>query len=153
MRRLTRRQQKTPGIAPGGFAAGLDQPWACLAGVLDLCFATFLWCVVFFEAVLCDDFLAFLGIGFCISVSGIATFKKSEDLRSVLKDVPLDGLLVETDAPYLAPMPHRGKRNEPSFVVNTAVALAALKGVSADELAHATTDNFFRLFTKAARPA
>jgi TatD DNase family protein len=95
---------------------------------------------------------AALGLGFCISVSGIATFKKSEELRSVLKDVPLDRLLVETDAPYLAPMPHRGKRNEPSFVVNTAAALATLKGVSADELARATTDNFFRLFTKAERP-
>jgi TatD DNase family protein len=96
---------------------------------------------------------AALDLDFCISVSGIATFKKSEELRSVLKEVPLDRLLVETDAPYLAPMPHRGKRNEPSFVVNTAVALAALKGVSADELARATTENFFRLFTKAERPA
>jgi len=95
---------------------------------------------------------AALDLGFCISVSGIATFKKSEELRAVLKDVPLDRLLVETDAPYLAPMPHRGKRNEPSFVVNTASALAALKGVSPDELARTTTDNFFRLFTKAERP-
>jgi len=89
---------------------------------------------------------AALDLGFCISV------KKSEELRAVLKDVPLDRLLVETDAPYLAPMPHRGKRNEPSFVVNTASALAALKGVSPDELARTTTDNFFRLFTKAERP-
>jgi TatD DNase family protein len=95
---------------------------------------------------------AALDLGFCISASGIATFKKSEELRNVLKDVPLDRLLVETDAPYLAPMPHRGKRNEPSFVVNTAAALAALKGVNAEELAHATTGNFFRLFTKAERP-
>jgi TatD DNase family protein len=96
---------------------------------------------------------AALDMGFCISVSGIATFKKSEELRAVLKTVPLDRLLVETDAPYLAPMPYRGKRNEPSFVVNTAAMLAELKGVSADELAAATTDNFFRLFTKAKRPA
>ncbi|HEX3672699.1 MAG TPA: TatD family hydrolase [Rhizomicrobium sp.] len=96
---------------------------------------------------------AALEMGFCISVSGIATFKKSEELRAVLKTVPLDRLLVETDAPYLAPMPYRGKRNEPSFVVNTAAMLAELKGVSADELAHATTDNFFRLFSKAKRPA
>jgi len=91
-------------------------------------------------------------LGFCISVSGIATFKKSDELRAVLKTVPLDRLLVETDAPYLAPMPYRGKRNEPSFVVNTAAMLAELKGVSSEELATATTDNFFRLFTKAKRP-
>jgi TatD DNase family protein len=96
---------------------------------------------------------AALELGFHISASGIMTFKKSEDLRSVLKDVPLDRLLVETDAPFLAPMPHRGKRNEPAFVAQTAAALAELKGVSADELARATTDNFFRLFTRAARPA
>jgi TatD DNase family protein len=96
---------------------------------------------------------AALEMGFCISVSGIATFKKSEELRAVLKTVPLDRFLVETDAPYLAPMPYRGKRNEPSFVVNTAAMLAELKGVSIDELAKATTDNFFRLFTKASRPA
>ncbi|HXL98492.1 MAG TPA: TatD family hydrolase [Rhizomicrobium sp.] len=96
---------------------------------------------------------AALDLGFCISVSGIATFKKSQDLRAVLKEVPLERLLVETDAPYLAPMPHRGKRNEPAFVTNTAATLAELKGVSAEELARATTDNFFRLFTKAARPA
>jgi TatD DNase family protein len=95
---------------------------------------------------------AALSLGFCISVSGIATFKKSDDLRTVLKDVPLNRLLVETDAPYLAPMPHRGKRNEPAFVAHTAAALAQLKGVSADELARATTDNFFGLFTKVARP-
>jgi TatD DNase family protein len=69
-----------------------------------------------------------------------------------LKGVPLDRLLVETDAPYLAPMPHRGKRNEPAFVVHTAAQLADLKGVSAEELARATTDNFFRLFTRAERP-
>lgn len=96
---------------------------------------------------------AALDLGFYISASGIATFKKSEELRSVLKGVPLDRLLVETDAPYLAPMPHRGKRNEPAFVAHTAAALAALKGVPQDEFAAATTDNFFRLFTKARRPA
>jgi TatD DNase family protein len=96
---------------------------------------------------------AALDLGFCISVSGIATFKKSDELRGVLKEVPLDRLLVETDAPFLAPMPYRGKRNEPAFVVNTAAMLAELKGVSSAELAEATTDNFFRLFTKAKRPA
>ena len=96
---------------------------------------------------------AALELGFYISVSGIATFKKSDTLRAVLKTVPLDRLLVETDAPYLAPMPHRGKRNEPAFVANTAAVLAELKSVSADALAEATTENFFRLFTRAERPA
>jgi TatD DNase family protein len=95
---------------------------------------------------------ASLDLGLSISVSGIATFKKSDDLRAVLKDVPLDRLLVETDAPYLAPMPHRGKRNEPAFVAHTAAMLADLKGVSAEDLAAATTENFFRLFTKVTRP-
>jgi TatD DNase family protein len=95
---------------------------------------------------------AALAIGFYISASGIATFKKSDALRDVLKIVPLDRLLVETDAPYLAPMPYRGKRNEPAFVKNTAEALADLNGVHFDELATATTDNFFRLFTRAKRP-
>ena len=95
---------------------------------------------------------AALELGMFISVSGIATFKKSDELRAVLNTVPLDRLLVETDAPYLAPMPYRGKRNEPAFVKNTAIMLAELKGVSFDALAEATTDNFFRLFTKARRP-
>jgi TatD DNase family protein len=95
---------------------------------------------------------AALELGLFISVSGIATFKKSDALRAVLARVPLDRLLVETDAPYLAPAPHRGKRNEPAFVVNTAAALAEVKGVSPDEIAAATTDNFFRLFTRAQRP-
>ena len=85
-------------------------------------------------------------------MSGIATFKKSDELRAVLKDVPLDRLLVETDAPFLAPMPHRGKRNEPAFVAHTAAALAALKGVSAQEIEDATTANFFRLFSKVVAP-
>jgi TatD DNase family protein len=95
---------------------------------------------------------AALDLGLYISVSGIATFKKSEELRAVLKDVPLNRLLVETDAPYLAPTPHRGKRNEPAFVVHTAAALAMLKGVSAHELDAITTTNFFRLFTKVVPP-
>ncbi len=96
---------------------------------------------------------ATLALGLSISVSGIATFKKSEALRDVLKSVPLNRLMVETDAPYLAPMPHRGKRNEPSFVTHTASVLAAIKNVSAEEIAIITSDNFFRLFTKAVRPA
>ena len=95
---------------------------------------------------------AAVSLGFYISASGIITFKKSEELRSVLADVPLERLLVETDAPYLAPVPVRGKRNEPAYVAHTARALSELKGVSAEELARATTDNFFRLFTKARRP-
>jgi TatD DNase family protein len=66
--------------------------------------------------------------------------------------VPLDRLLVETDAPYLAPVPYRGKRNEPAFVAATAAAVAAVKGVAPEVLAAATTDNFFRLFQKASRP-
>ena len=93
-----------------------------------------------------------LKLGLYISVSGIATFKKSDALRDVIKTVPLDRLLVETDAPYLAPVPHRGQTNEPSFVVHTAKTVADLKGVSTDELANATTDNFFRLFSKVKRP-
>ena len=92
---------------------------------------------------------AMVARGFYISASGIATFKKAEPIRAALKDVPLDRLLVETDAPYLAPQPHRGKPNEPAFVVHTAATLAELKGVSFDALADATTENFFRLFSKA----
>jgi TatD DNase family protein len=96
---------------------------------------------------------AALALGLSISVSGIATFKNSAALRDVIKSVPLDRLLVETDAPFLAPVPHRGKTNEPSFVVHTAAMLAALKAVSPDELAAVTTGNFFRLFRKAQRPS
>ncbi len=94
-----------------------------------------------------------LEIGFYISISGIVTFKKADELRTIVATVPLERLLVETDAPYLAPMPHRGKRNEPAFVKNTAEVVARLKGVDVALLEQATTDNFFRLFTKARRPA
>jgi TatD DNase family protein len=93
-----------------------------------------------------------LALGFCISASGIATFKNSGAIRDVLKDVPRDRLLVETDAPYLAPVPHRGKRNEPAFVAHTAAMLAELAGAAPDEIAAATTENFFRLFSKTKRP-
>jgi TatD DNase family protein len=92
---------------------------------------------------------AALALGFYISVSGIATFKKADGLRATLKDVPLNRLLVETDAPYLAPQPTRGKRNEPAYIVHTAAMLAELKGITPSEMADATTENFFRLFAKA----
>jgi len=94
-----------------------------------------------------------LDLGFYISISGIVTFKNADELRAIVRDVPLDRLLVETDAPYLAPVPYRGKRNEPAYVAATAAAVAALKGIQPDALAEATTHNFFRLFRKAARPA
>jgi TatD DNase family protein len=93
-----------------------------------------------------------LKMGFHISFSGIVTFKNAKDLKDVASKVPLDRLLVETDAPFLAPQPTRGKRNEPAFMVHTAAMLAELKDVSAEDIAAATTENFFRLFTKA-RPA
>jgi len=96
---------------------------------------------------------AALELGLHISVSGIATFKKSEMLRATLKEVPLNRLLIETDCPYLAPQPVRGKRNEPAFVVHTAAMLAELKRITAAELGQVTTENFFRLFSRAARAA
>jgi TatD DNase family protein len=89
-----------------------------------------------------------LEIGFYISLSGILTFKNAVELRETAAKVPMERLLVETDAPYLAPVPKRGKRNEPSFVVHTAEKLAEVKGVSAAELAEATTANFLRLFSR-----
>ncbi len=94
---------------------------------------------------------AALELGFYIGVSGIMTFKKAEELRETLRRVPLERLLVETDAPYLAPVPQRGKQNEPAFVVHTAAALAELKAVKADELAAVTSENFYTLFSRAPR--
>jgi TatD DNase family protein len=91
---------------------------------------------------------AALDMDLCISASGILTFKKADALRDVLCDVPLERLLVETDAPYLAPVPHRGGRNEPAYVAETAKVLAGLKGIAPDALAQATTENFLRLFTR-----
>ena len=91
-------------------------------------------------------------MGFYISLSGIISFKNAQTIRDALADVPLERLLVETDAPYLAPVPHRGKRNEPSYVVHTNKVLAGLKNISEEECARITTDNFFRLFDKAKRP-
>jgi TatD DNase family protein len=90
-----------------------------------------------------------VALGFYISISGIVTFRNAEELRTIVRDLPLDRLLVETDAPYLAPVPYRGKRNEPAFVVATAAAVAALKGVTPERLGEATRDNFFHLFSKA----
>ncbi len=94
---------------------------------------------------------AALDLGLYVSISGIVTFKAADDLRAIVRDIPLDRLLVETDAPFLAPIPKRGKRNEPSFVAHTAAKVAELKGVSIAEIEAATTDNFFRLFAKADR--
>jgi TatD DNase family protein len=85
-------------------------------------------------------------LGLYVSMSGILTFKASEDLRSIARDVPLDRLLVETDAPYLAPMPYRGKRNEPAYVAQTAKVLAEVKGVSVEEIATATSANARRCY-------
>jgi TatD DNase family protein len=90
-----------------------------------------------------------LKLGLYISISGIVTFKKADELRAVVKTVPLDRLLVETDSPYLAPVPYRGKSNEPAYVTKTAAVVAELKGVTPAELAAQTTANFFRLFHKA----
>jgi TatD DNase family protein len=87
-------------------------------------------------------------LGCYVSFSGILTFKRSDELRAIAAEVPLDRLLVETDAPYLAPVPHRGRRNEPAYVAETARVLADVKGMSPDDLASTTTNNFFRLFTK-----
>jgi TatD DNase family protein len=96
---------------------------------------------------------AALDLGFYISISGIVTFKNADDLRAIVRDVvPLERLLIETDAPYLAPVPYRGRRNEPAYVAATAAAVAALKGIAPEQLAELTTANFFRLFAKAQRP-
>ncbi len=89
---------------------------------------------------------AALSLGFHISISGIVTFKKALQIKEVASFVPLDRLLVETDAPYLAPVPHRGKLNHPALVRHVAEEVAALKGISLDALAQATTSNFCRLF-------
>ena len=94
-----------------------------------------------------------LALGFYISISGIVTFKAAESLRAIVRGIPLDRLLVETDSPYLAPIPKRGKTNEPAFVAHTAAKVAELKSVGIAELEAATTANFFRLFSKAERPA
>lgn len=93
-----------------------------------------------------------ISLGHYVSFSGIITFKNADELRAIAANVPMDRLLVETDAPYLAPAPHRGKRNEPAFTAHTAAVLAEVKGVSLEEISRQTTENFFRLFSKVPRP-
>ena len=93
---------------------------------------------------------AAMDLGFCISISGIVTFKSATDLRDVARRIPLDRLLVETDSPWLAPVPRRGKQNEPAYVRHTAEFLAELRGESFTTLAAATSANFFSLFRSAA---
>jgi len=94
-----------------------------------------------------------IALGLSISFTGIITFKNSADLRAIAAELPADRILVETDAPYLAPGKLRGKRNEPSYVVETAKVLAETRGVAFDEIARQTTENFFRLFSKVPRSA
>ena len=93
-----------------------------------------------------------MAMGFRISFSGIVTFKNAQALREVAVRVPLDRMLVETDSPYLAPVPHRGKPNEPAYVRHVAAEIARLRGIGVEEVGRATTENFFRLF-RDARPA
>jgi len=92
---------------------------------------------------------AVMALGLYVSISGIVTFKTADALRETVKTVPMDRLLVETDSPYLAPVPFRGKRNEPAYTANTAAKVAEIKGVDTETLGAATTENFFRLFSKA----
>lgn len=92
-----------------------------------------------------------LELNYYISISGIVTFKNATELREVAKNIPIDRLLVETDSPYLAPVPYRGKSNQPRYVRAVAEFVAQLRGVSLEQLAQQTTDNFFRLFNRAHR--
>lgn len=94
---------------------------------------------------------AAIDLGFYISFSGIVTFKSAKDLQAVAKLVPLDRILIETDSPYLAPVPFRGKTNEPGFVKHVAEYIADLRGIAVADVARASTDNFFRLFQGAAQ--
>ncbi len=94
-----------------------------------------------------------IALGGYVSFSGVITFKKNDALRAIAASIPDDRILVETDAPFLAPEPYRGKRNEPAFVTNTARALAAARGTDYDTVARQTTDNFFRLFSKVPKPS
>ena len=98
-----------------------------------------------------DLAFAAVDLGHYVSFTGILTFKNSDALREVAAALPVDRIMVETDAPYLAPLPYRGKRNEPAYVAETAKVLADTRGISADEIARQTTENFFRLFSKVPR--
>lgn len=92
-----------------------------------------------------------LALGFYVSFSGIVTFKNAKAVQEVARKAPLDRILVETDSPYLAPVPYRGKTNEPAYVKHTAEYIAELRGISYEAVSEATTENFFRLFSHAAR--
>jgi TatD DNase family protein len=94
-----------------------------------------------------------LDLGFYVSLSGIVTFKNAQDLQATAKWLPADQMLVETDSPFLAPVPHRGQKCEPAFVADTTRFVADLRGEDVEQLADATTANFFRLFKKAQGPA
>jgi TatD DNase family protein len=94
-----------------------------------------------------------IALGLFISFTGILTFKTSAELRAIAAELPADRILIETDAPYLAPGPFRGKRNEPAYVVETAKVLAETRGVALEDIARQTSENFFRLFHKVPRPA
>jgi len=95
---------------------------------------------------------AAIELGFLISFSGVVTFKKAEDLRETARRLPMDKMLIETDAPFLAPAPYRGRRNEPAYVVETARAVADLRGITHDEIGRATSENFTRLFKSLLQP-
>lgn len=112
-------------------------PTKTLKGVMH-CFSSSRW--------MAEEALA---LGFYMSASGIITFKKSEELRDIFKQVPLDRLLVETDSPFLAPDPYRGKTNEPAYVAHTGKKLAYIKDISLEDMAHQTSQNFFTLFSRA----
>jgi TatD DNase family protein len=96
---------------------------------------------------------ASIALGFYISFSGIVTFKNARDLQETAAKVPLDRLLIETDSPYLAPVPFRGKRNDPSLVVHVAEKIAELRGISVEAVAQASTENFYRIFNKIEKPS
>ncbi|MEQ5808053.1 TatD family hydrolase [Alteromonas sp. NFXS44] len=94
-----------------------------------------------------DMALAAIDMGFYVSISGIVTFNSADELREVVKALPMERLLIETDSPWLAPVPHRGKQNQPGFVVEVAEFIASVKGVTVEELARQTTENFYTLFS------